>query len=566
MKNPFIWITGILLISIGWVNFGMENKSGTSSLPMDYILSGKISPELEKENISDSIQQKYRKRNKFRDIVLKDKFNTKAHYQYINAHFEIPKTWNDSIGSLNYRSDSDIIYEYNGYLTSFDSATLQMGRFGRGLISCFKNSPHEAKIYFNFLEEIREPYVQYALGINYILLEDTSKAIRFLNNEVKIKDGGCEESYIILAQVYKDRNDQEALYQLALNSEARKYIETSAARKVLFLHQDWINYIKVIVQQGLKHLNPVGFFAAFLITMIWGFYIIKLNIFKENNYYISLLMLLLGASWCLFVFILSDYNKIILGNTLNGEFWNDLAYSILGIGLIEEFVKILPLLLIVILFPDLIKEPYEYILYACLSALGFAFTENLIYFDESAGHGIIHARSLTSVVGHAIDSSIVAYGFVLSKFRYKKFPIYISFPLFLLLASIVHGLYDFSLMQEWKWFFIFIFLFSIMILTVIQNNSMNNSPAFDYNVKFNSEDLRFFLVVSLTLILAFEYVTAAYKFNTTYANVSLFYNGVRGSIFIGFFLSRFSRIELVKNSWQSINSKYSEFWNMFQRK
>ena len=88
------------------------------------------------------------------------------------------------------------------------------------------------------------------------------------------------------------------------------------------------------------------------------------------------------------------------------EFFNDFIYCILGIGAIEELMKIIPLFL-VMFFSKQLKEPIDYVVFASISALGFAFIENLIYFDE-AGLKTIQGRSLSSTVTHMFNSSLIA--------------------------------------------------------------------------------------------------------------------------------------------------------------
>ena len=114
-------------------------------------------------------------------------------------------------------------------------------------------------------------------------------------------------------------------------------------------------------------------------------------------------------------------------------------YSMLAIGPIEEFAKMLPFLAIVIRFRAF-DEPLDGIVYASFIALGYALAENLHYLDllsplEAA------ARGFAGPVVHIVFASIWAYW--ISRARLLNLPVAKAAVLGLLLAASLHGLYDF---------------------------------------------------------------------------------------------------------------------------
>jgi RsiW-degrading membrane proteinase PrsW (M82 family) len=173
---------------------------------------------------------------------------------------------------------------------------------------------------------------------------------------------------------------------------------------------------------------------------------------------------------------LTDFDNLIVDFKLNGSLINDFFYSIIGIGCIEEFVKIIPLL-VMMRFTNAVNEPYDYIKYASLSALGFAFVENLIYFHESNLH-IIHGRALTAVVSHMFNSSIIAYGMILNKYKRHENP-YLNFIFFFALAAIAHGFYDFWLINKsasaLRILTVLFILSSMYMWNSFKNNALNHS-------------------------------------------------------------------------------------------
>ena len=115
------------------------------------------------------------------------------------------------------------------------------------------------------------------------------------------------------------------------------------------------------------------------------------------------------------------------------------AYSLLVIGPIEEVSKLLPFL-IVVLRLNAFDEPLDVIIYASFIGLGYAAAENLLYLDfltplESA------ARGFASPVVHILFASIWAHWITRAHLGGRP----IGMPLItgLLLAALLHGIYDF---------------------------------------------------------------------------------------------------------------------------
>ncbi|MCB0779423.1 MAG: PrsW family intramembrane metalloprotease, partial [Flavobacteriales bacterium] len=92
------------------------------------------------------------------------------------------------------------------------------------------------------------------------------------------------------------------------------------------------------------------------------------------------------------------------GMALTGDLWDDLVYSVVAIGLVEEVVKLLPYLLIWRLTRQ-VDEPFDHLLYGSIAALGFAFMENTLYL-ESTRLTAVTGRALLASVAHMFDTSI----------------------------------------------------------------------------------------------------------------------------------------------------------------
>lgn len=546
-KCALFWVSLLFILSFSWVNFLIPQ---TPKSDLENILNS-LSSQESFQNPNDSIKERS---EEIKEKIKSDPQNISLHYNYLTVFFSLPPSWFVNSTIYKERGDEHLLYFYEVYHTSPDSFDVNIGRFGLGITHYYLNDFSKSINYLKTIQSNDFPYVNYALGNTYLKLKDTSNAIIHYKKECLQKNGYADPSVRALIHLYTIKNNQKELLALLKNPSTNKYFDYGSAKDLYLKSYDLKGYISVLLPYVFRNLNLIGFFAALLITIIWTIYIIRLNLFGASNFFLILATFILGMLFCFFTFLLSDISDMYFTEGFKGGHFNLLLHSIFEIGLIEEFVKIIPLLLLLALTKK-IKEPYEYILFASISALGFAFIENLIYFDDRTGGGIVHGRALKSVLGHMIDSSIVAYGLVLSKFNYKKISPFILFPVFLLLGSISHGLYDYWLFEELRFVFIIYFLLSTTIWIVLINNCLNNSSGFSYQIEVKSESLKFYLIVSLTAILFFEYVVAAYKYDPAFANESLFYSTLNGSIFLVFFSTNLTKIDLVQNHWRSIQLK-----------
>ena len=269
-----------------------------------------------------------------------------------------------------------------------------------------------------------------------------------------------------------------------------------------------------------KNIAVFSVLTSFFISVVWLIYIYRLDIFnKEKKRYILLIIFLASV---LTSFAEIPYHFIhSLGFTDAKNPIDSFIYSVFGIGLIEETVKFIPLL-IILWFTKAIDEPYDYILYASASALGFSFVENAMYLSQH-GLEIISARALYATVAHMTFSSMIAYGLFLIKFKQTRFPAIIIFPLFYFLAIFSHGFYDFWLINKsvsmFRGLTTLFFLTTIHIWFSMKNNTINVSNYYDKSKRMNNDRLKIYLSISLLTIFMFSYVYVAFKWDSKQANM-----------------------------------------------
>jgi RsiW-degrading membrane proteinase PrsW (M82 family) len=245
----------------------------------------------------------------------------------------------------------------------------------------------------------------------------------------------------------------------------------------------------------------LGVSTSLAISVIWAVYLRKLDIFDPERWSHIAAVICAGGATSFLVFPISDAINGI-GFSLNGSFLNDFLYCVVGIGAVEEFVKLLPLL-VVIRFKRIVREPYDFLLYASVSALGFAFVENAMYISKS-NFFAVNGRALTATVAHMTFSSVLGYGVMIS--MYKKH--WLGWRYFVgafLLASVMHGFYDFWLInplaRQYNGLTFLFFLLTTHFWFSMKNKTINASRFFDPHRKLINDRLRYFLIFWLTALL-----------------------------------------------------------------
>lgn len=135
--------------------------------------------------------------------------------------------------------------------------------------------------------------------------------------------------------------------------------------------------------------------------------------------------------------------------------------SFLVVSFTEEFFKFLTLLFFPF-FRPFFNEPLDGIVYAVMISMGFATLENILYAMEFSVATTV-LRGLTAVPAHAVFATMMGYFVGKAKFKPTR-SIQIRFLLMgLSIAVLVHGVYDFFIIQE---FYDWLILLAIVTLFI----------------------------------------------------------------------------------------------------
>ena len=127
-----------------------------------------------------------------------------------------------------------------------------------------------------------------------------------------------------------------------------------------------------------------------------------------------------------------------------------ILFSFGAVALTEELLKYI--VLIVYPYPkSFFNEPMDGIIYAVMISMGFATLENIIYALDFGLETTIY-RAFTAVPAHGIFAIFMGYYIGMAKFTTKRIKKYQYHLQGLGMAVLVHGLYDFFILQaiaEW---------------------------------------------------------------------------------------------------------------------
>jgi len=187
--------------------------------------------------------------------------------------------------------------------------------------------------------------------------------------------------------------------------------------------------------------------------LTWLLYYLRKDLHPEPKRMI-LNIFLWGALMTIPVFFVQIGLKDLLDKVDTNLVIKNLIYWFLIIALSEEFFKYLVIKVKVFNSPNL-DEPLDIMLYMVIAALGFAAVENVLYLFAPAGpmsfNQMINRTLIVDLIRfigatflHTLCSAVVGYSLAISFCEVKRKNI--ALVLGISVATLLHGLYDFSIM------------------------------------------------------------------------------------------------------------------------
>ncbi|HLG03474.1 MAG TPA: PrsW family glutamic-type intramembrane protease [Bacteroidia bacterium] len=488
--------------------------------------------------------------------IRSEPFNPDHHFLLVDAHFQQENSPSDPPDIRKHNLNGVRIFNYYTDLTERDDT--RMNDIGNLFLAYYyiqREGRDETNAFFHIrqVKNGRLKYLNYVYGLTLFYGMNPHAAEPYFESEIAL-NGYKEGAWKELAWTHEFSGRFEKLKDLAYADESRASVPDYLRYKVYFLEGDLFSYYGLRFNQLFTTLPLWGLLGDVLILLTWLLFLRKLSFLSPIRWRHFFLAIGIGALLAMSSWLLYEFYHHVLGFGINGEIVNDLLFCFLGIGFIEELVKLIPFLLI-LRFTGIIKKPIDYLLVASAAGLGFAFFENLLYISQY-GLEVIHARALTSSVSHMVSGGIVAYGFVLAKFRWPGRHWLI--PAFFLIAVFAHGFYDFWLMNEKVHSLaivtLFFFLSEILVYVSFLNNALNQSTGNlqPRDLSFNTQRLASFIAGALVLVFLIEYVGGCMIYGTVIGNQTLLQSFISGGYLIFFLSVRLSNIDIVPGQWAKI--------------
>lgn len=483
------------------------------------------------------------------ELIIEDSLNIDYHYGFLTNHF----TQLGGLSTVNEKQIRDIYWEF---IEHQDSHVNDLGFYCLGLISSIKDDYNNALIFLTQVTNENLKYLNNSLGHVYEQANDLQLAEEHYLKEIA-NNGNVDGAYSNLIRFYYSNQYPDKLYDLLKDRDARKYFPSQVKRYLFLTHFNLIGYFEAVFTITYQNQSLIGFLGALLVMLSWLFYLRKIDIYEPERWKNIFFIFILGVIFSELTFLLSDVISMSTGFDLNGRFFNDLLYCIIGIGVIEELVKILPVI-IILKYTKAINEPVDYLVYGSVSALGFAFAENLLYFN-SYGPQIIMGRALTAVVFHMFLTSLAAYGLMLNKYKSGK-GLVTKFTKYFILAAIVHGLYDFWLINpivsKFGILSMIMLVFCFSFFNTLISNALSNSEFYDEDIHLNRRKLQNYLVYSLSFILMFQYLSISFKYGHEAGWSSLKSSLWSGGYLIIFISANLGTINIKHRKWKPLQIRF----------
>lgn len=492
----------------------------------------------------DTVVEEAVERGKQYEVLAAKKYNAMSFPDSIPLHFDYIEEFTDY-----YQAFKNATYDPKEF-TSDTSKWGLLERYAHALKSV--GSPFDSFDSRDSVTTILEdqPYENFVNGVEAYRKGNMYAAEKSFIAETKLTPY-FDDSYLCLYKIYA--SDDERLRPFLESSDNAKHLPLSLLKREYYRLGDVGRYLLTINKRSFYQPNPFALLAGLLISIVWMIFLRSMDLFDKERWWDIIVVFVGGAlftNFCLPLYDLADYN---FGFYLNGEAWNDFLYCTLVIGGSEELVKFIPWILFVSTSKR-VNEPYDYLLYASTAALGFAFTENLSYLQDSEN---IVGRSILSTVAHMFDASIVAYGFILAKYRYKKRWMKIVAPIAgFALAMLAHGFYDFWLISASTsglgFITIVFFVLTLHVWMFMINNATNHSTFYNFkavNLKYPQDLLVFSILGMVTL----QFIFLSIQYGASYANWRLQATAWIAAAFLIYMTFLLSNFTPVRGLWNSYN-------------
>jgi len=413
--------------------------------------------------------------------------------------------------------DDGVVAAYEERSRSADQFEADLGNYSLGFIASLQDREEQALEFYARVTDQRFPYLQNSVGFVYMKKDNFARAERHFKKAIEIEDN-IGSAYSNLSGVYVKTKNTESLRELIDDESAAMFIGHHIKRKFFFQTKQLVPYSRMLIKKS--SFTTLSLIGGVLTLLVWLIYLIRVDVFEREQPIHIVFALMLGGVFTMLATPLYDVYSEVFGFDLSGGALHELLYCIFAIGFIEETVKIIPFL-ILLRFRTIVNESTDYIVYASLVALSFAFLENLLYFYPDNFEAIT-PRLLTANILHMAFTSFIAFAVLYAE--QKKRSVVLYFAMGFIVAAVAHGLYDFFLLTESAWSEFKILSIAIAVWCIaFYARALYEALSWSEFKHSSDTEIRSveYLLVAIMLVVAYQFVATAITFGAKNANLSL---------------------------------------------
>ena len=548
-----------------WFDFGKSSflVASIGVFALAAILLNIVHPEPEFRTPDDQIafgvetKQPWVSNEALWEKIADSAYNIDDHFQLVRNHYAQSDRKFNASSLQAYKAEEEKMFSwYTDLSQSTDSKLHDIGHvmLADMLLSQPEPDYPDASLHLRLIDDPTTKYVNYNAARIMLFGAGSDLAEEHLYSEIRNK-GYKKGAYEYLAVLYEYYH-RDSMLRTIVYSGAAEYISPEIRSRVYYEDNNLSAFFSLKIRTLLGGISWWALLGATAILMVWMYVLSSLGNVSGMSYRNTLIPLFAGAALSMLSWWLYAAYRFGLGFSLNGTVLNDFVFCVTGIGFIEELVKLIPFI-IILRFTNIIRKPIDYIIVASSCGLGFAVFENLMYIS-TYGLDVIHSRALTSSVSHMACSGIVAYGFIL--YRYRRQKQFWLIPVFFILAATAHGFYDFWLVNEkvraYGIITLFFYLSEILVYFSFISNALNQSVQeedAETMARFDAGRVTSVFAGAMVLLFAFEYIAIAIVYGTTYSNSSILNAFLGGGYLIFFLAIRLAQLRIEPQRWNRID-------------
>ncbi len=484
----------------------------------------------------------------YRKLIEADFRNLDNHRGYLDAHLSISKIKRNR-SSANSRNDKAIVDQYVFYTKSSDLKVRDIGNYGLGYFYARDHQPQKA---LGFLRKISDPKMAYLNNtLGYIYLYDIKRpdlAKDYFLKEISLK-GNIRAAVLNLSKLFWEGGKYRDLDSLSHDANLGSFFPIHYLRYLQLEEKRYPDYFLSLCKTEFNFVTFETLLTSLVIALMFLVYVYFIDVFEKEKISLLVVIFSMGILSAFLSTFFYDLASAFFNYFSTGDDLHDLGYFIFGVGLIEETSKALPVLIVVFLLKEW-SEPVDILIYAAVSALGFACMENVGYFSGGSA-GLIMGRTLSAVVMHVCLTTLAVYG--IFYYRHGKGSlgsvyIFASFAA----AVLAHGLYDFFIASSMGLGILstVILIYMMIIFRNMIENGLDQSPGLGSTPL--TVNLSVYLFYGLLAILSMQFSILGVRYGLPLSLRNLWSNLLGFYILSAILISGFGKMRLVKNKWRSL--------------